>query len=189
MIAHHAEIALQPGVVVAPLSDLAGVQAPDGRLLSPERLGLGLVQTCAPGGDVCVRWLDAGLDLWVAGEELRVLAAGRHVVSLWRRDQQGRRILRGRCLAALQHDWTVELLPRRIIRAVQDTGLCWTFLFNPITHEVDPPWIEAASDDAAEALVAADLAMEQVLPERQAARALSLTLHAILHPTHLKRVS
>ncbi|HEX6607415.1 MAG TPA: hypothetical protein VF276_10925, partial [Chloroflexia bacterium] len=113
MIAHHAEIALQPGVVVAPLSDLAGVQAPDGRLLSPERLGLGLVQTCAPGGDVCVRWLDAGLDLWVAGEELRVLAAGRHVVSLWRRDQQGRRFLRGRRLAALQHDWTVELLPRR----------------------------------------------------------------------------
>jgi hypothetical protein len=31
--------------------------------------------------------------------------------------------------------------------------------------------------------------MEQVLPERQAARALSLTLHAILHPIHLNHAS
>jgi hypothetical protein len=186
MIAHHAEMALQPGVVVAPARDLAGVQAPDGTLLAPERLGLGLVQVCSPGGDVCVHWLDADLDLWVAGEELRVLGANRHVVSLWRRDQRGQRSLVGRRLAALQHDWTIELLPRRVIRVVQDTGLCWTFTFNTLTHEVDPPWTEASSDDAAEAIVAADLAMEQVLPERQVVRALSFTLYAILHPSRLK---
>ena len=186
MIAHHAEIALQPGVVVAPASDLAGMQAPDGTLLPPERLGLGLVQVCHPGGDVCVHWLDADLDLWVAGDELRVLGAHRHVVSLWRRDQRGQRRLRARRLAALQHDWAVELLPRRVIRAVQDTRLCWTFTFNTLTHEVDPPWTEAPSDDAAEALAAADLALEQVLPERQVAHALSLTLHAILRPIGLK---
>jgi hypothetical protein len=169
MIAHHAEIALQPGVVVA-----------------PARLGLGLVQVCVPGGDVCFHWLDADLDLWVAGDELRVLGAGRHVVSLWRRDQRGQRSLRARRLAALQHDWTVERLPRRVIRVVQDTGLCWTFTFSTLTHEVDPPWTEAPSNAAAEALVAADLAMEQVLPERQAVRALSFTLYAILHPGRLK---
>src|SRR5689334_5661139 len=165
MIAHHAEIALQPGAVVASARDLAGVQTPDGTLLPPERLGLGLVQVCVPSGDVCVHWVDADLDLWVAGDELRVLGADRHVVSLWRRDQRGRRSLRGRCLAALQHDWTIELLPRRVIRAVQDSRLCWTFTFNTLTHEVDPPWPEAPGDDAAEAIVAADLAMELVLLE------------------------
>jgi hypothetical protein len=178
MIAYQAEIALQPGAVVAPARDLAGMQAPDGALLPPERLGL--VRVCHSGGDVCVHWLDADLD------ELRVLGVDRHVVSLWRRNQRGQRNLLARRLATLLHDWPIELLPRRVIRAVEDTGLYWTFTFNPLTHEVDPPWTEAPSDDAAEATVAADLAMEQVLPERQAAHALSLTLHAIRYPTRLK---
>lgn len=153
------EALLLCGAVVAVAGDLAGVQAPDGTLVAAARLGPGLVQAVGRDGAICVLWLDAAITTWVAATDVRPLGADKRLVSVWRCDGQGRRTLLGRRLAALQHHWTVERLPRRVIRVVQAEGPCWTFHFNPLTHEVDPPWVAAPNDDAAEAVVAADVAM------------------------------
>ncbi len=153
------EAPLVCGAVVAVASDLAGVQAPDGTLVAAARLGPGLVQAVGHDGTICVQWLDAALTTWLAAADVQPLGAGWRLVSVWRCDRQGRRTLLGRRLAALQHHWTVERLPRQVIRVVQAEGPCWTFHFNSLTHEVDPPWFAAPSDDAAEAVVAADVAM------------------------------
>lgn len=150
--------ALAQGAVVTLASDLAGVQAPDGRLVPPDRLGLGTVQALGAGDTICVHWLDANLDTCVPRDEVQPLGAGRHLVSVWNCDRRGRRTLRRRRLAMLDHHWEVELLPHGVIRAVRADGPCWTFHYNSLTHEVDPWCGEELTDDAAEAVVAADTA-------------------------------
>ncbi len=147
------------GAVVAVAEDVASVQAPDGTLVAAMRLGPGLVQGVDRDGALCVQWLDAAITTWVAAADVQPVGAGRRLVSVWRRDGQGRRTLLGHRWAALQHHWTVERLPRSVIRVVQAEGPCWTFHFNPLTHEVDPPWSAAPNDGAAEAVVTVDVAL------------------------------
>jgi hypothetical protein len=150
-----------PGAVVDAVPDLAGLQAPDGTLWPPDRLGPGIVQVRAPGGALLVEWLDAQVTFWVAADEVRALGAGRHLVSIWRRDAHGQQRLLGRRLSGLPSHWVVQLLPHRVIRVLRADGSCWTFTFNDVTHEIILPWEEAPSDDAAEAICAAELAIHK----------------------------
>ncbi|HMA34853.1 MAG TPA: hypothetical protein VKY74_10280 [Chloroflexia bacterium] len=148
------------GDVVVLADDLVGVQAPDGALVPPERLGPGLVQHApGPTGEIAVHWLDANLDTWLPPADLQLLGGGRRLVTVCRCDEQGRQTFLRRRVVPLNHHWTVALLPRGVIRVVRDDGPSWTFTFNTLTRQVDPPWDEAPTDDAAEALVAADLAL------------------------------
>jgi hypothetical protein len=146
--------------VVALANDLAGVQAPDGVLVPADRLGVGLVRAVGLRGDVQVHWVAANIDTWVAADDVRPLGAGWRLVTMWRRDRHEPHPQSFPAL--LDHHWTVELLPGHIIRAVRADGPCWTFTFNSLTHEVNPPWETQLDDDAAEAIVAADLAMARL---------------------------
>jgi hypothetical protein len=148
--------------LVALANDLAGVQAPDGALVPADRLGVGLVCATGARGDVQVHWVAANIDTWVAADDVRPLGAGWRLVTLRRRDQQEPQAQS--FPARLDHHWTVELLPGHIIRAVRADGPCWTFTLNSLTHEVQPPWQTQLDDDAAEALVAADLALARLDP-------------------------
>jgi hypothetical protein len=153
--------ALERVTLVALANDLAGVQGPDGTLVPSERLGIGLVQAAGPRGDICVHWLDADIDAWVAADDVRPLGADKRIITVRRMDHPGRQPRVQRFLAVLDHHWTVELLPDRVIRVVRADGPCWTFAFNTLTRQVDPPWHTELTDDAAEAIVASDLAMAQ----------------------------
>jgi hypothetical protein len=147
--------------VVALANDLAGVQAADGALVPSECLGFGLVQGVGPRGDVHVYWLDADIDTWVAVDDLRPLGAGTHLITVWRHDRHDQRTRLRSFPALLAHHWTVELWPDRLIRVLRADGPNWTFRFNNLTRQVDPPWDTMLTDDAAEAIVAADLAVTQ----------------------------
>ncbi len=151
-------VPLTCGALVILADDLVGVQAPDGTLIVAARLGPGLVQAHAADGTLSIHWLDADFTTPMVVADVHSLAADQRLVSVWRCGPQGRRKLLGRRLAALQHHWAVELRPHGLLRVLQAEGSCWTFRINSVTHEVDPPWIEAPTDDSAEALVAADVA-------------------------------
>lgn len=149
-------------VIVALANELAGVQAPDGGLVPADRLGLGLVRAVNPRGDVQVHWIAANIDTWVAADDVRPLGAGWRLVTIQRQD---RHVPQAQSFPAqLDHHWTIALLPGNRLRAVRADGPCWTFTLNTFTHEVEPPWQTQLDDDAAEAVVAADLAMEQLNP-------------------------
>ncbi|HUS16606.1 MAG TPA: hypothetical protein VM536_16545 [Chloroflexia bacterium] len=153
------------------MSDVAGLPAPDGTLVPSDRLGPGIVQARAPGGALLVEWLDAHVTTWVASDDVQALGAGRHLVSVWRRDTRGQHRLLRRHLSGLSSHWEVELLPKGVIRSVRADGCCWTFTINALTREVTLPWDEAPTDDAAEAICAAELAMQKVSG-----------MHGITHP-------
>ena len=147
-------------VIVALANDLAGVQAPDGALVPADRLGLGLVRAVGPRGDVQVHWVEANIDSWVAADDVRPLGAGWRLITVQRHDRHEPHA--HSFPALLDHHWTIELLPGGVIRTVRADGPCWTFTLSTLTHEVEPPWQTQLDDDAAEAIVAADLAMARL---------------------------
>lgn len=168
------------GAVVLPASDLAGIQTRDGELLPPERLGPGLVEAVGPD-DLCVHWLDVDLTAWVGRDDVQPLSTRTRLVSVWYCDLYGRCTLRRRCMVELDHHWRVDLLPTGVIRAIRPDGSCWTFTFNSLRREVDAPWHEPLTDDGAEAIVAADAAMEQPnMPLRAIRQWLALHRHPLL---------
>lgn len=148
--------------LVALANDLAGVQGPDGMLVPAERLGVGLVRAVGPRGDVQVHWVAANIDSWVAADDVRPLGAGWRLVTVRQPDRPERQPCVLNFPALLDHHWTVDLLPGRILRVVRADGPCWTFTLNALTREVEPPWQTQLDDDAAEALVAADLALARL---------------------------
>jgi len=153
-----AEPGLGEGALVRLAAEVAGVRTPDGGLAPPERLGFGLVRARGRD-DVLVHWVDADVDTWAPRADVQPLGADQRLLTVWRCDQQGRRTLLRRAPVRLDHHWRVDLLPTGLVRAVREDGPCWTFAFNTLTREVDPHWGEELDDDAAEAIVAADLAM------------------------------
>jgi hypothetical protein len=152
-----AETGFGDGALVTLAPDVAGVPTPDGGFAAPERLGPGLVRARGRD-DVLVHWVDADLDTWVPRGDVEPLGPGQRLLTVWRCDQRGRRTLLRRAPARLEHHWRVDVLPTEVVRAVREDGLCWTFAFNTLTREVEPHWGEELDDDAAEAIVAADLA-------------------------------
>jgi hypothetical protein len=165
-VLHQVSPALQRGMVVKPVAGLIGVPAPHGTLVFPERLGPGIIEKIAPNGRVRVRWLDAELDAWMDPEEVQPHSGGTHIISVYHADGEGHytrlhhHLIDGGLGCA--HNWWVELRPYNIIRTVRDDGSAWTFRLNthPSVDRVSTIWPEQPpDDDAAEALMVADLAV------------------------------
>ena len=151
------------GVVVSPADDLMGVQSPDGALVPCERLGPGVVEQIGSDERVLVRWWGVGLDTWMEPHDLRALGPHAHLITVHRCDGRGNsKLLRHKVITTggFQHNWTVELRPKNVMRVLRADGLAWTFSLNPIFRRVNTvSWSQPPGDDDAEALTAAELAL------------------------------
>lgn len=154
--------ALKRGNVISAAAELAGLQAPDGSMVSSESLGPGIVEQFGQDGRVCVHWVGAGFDTCLDPTDVRPLGQDAHLVSIYRRDKRGETRLAKHVVVAnvgLQHNWTVELLPDNTIRVIRNTDGCsWVFGFNWIFKRIDVWWSQPPRDDDAEALVVAEAA-------------------------------
>jgi hypothetical protein len=161
-IVERKELPYRLGTVVEPAGDLGGVQAPDGAIVSRDRLGPGVVEKSSPDGQVRVRWMAAEFDAWMDPEDLRSRGDHAHVISVYRCNGQGHNtLLRHKVVekAGLDYNWTVELRPKRILRAVRYDGPAWTFQISMFGKNVQPLWPQPPEDEDAEALAAAELAI------------------------------
>ena len=153
---------LRSGVVVEPAADLGGLQAHDGAMLAPETLGPGIVESLAPDGRVCVRWVGAGLNICLDPVDIRPLGPNAHLLTIKRRDKDGSvKMLRHKVVATsgFNHNWTVELLPGHVVRVVRSDSSAWTFKYNWLFQRIDAWWPQPPDDDDAEALAVADIAL------------------------------
>ncbi len=149
---------LEPGQLVAPALEVAGLQTVQGFMIASERLGPGIVQESDGTGKVLVRWSKAGVATWAERADLQPIDAGRRLVTIVLCDARGHRTLLRQRVALLQHHWTIEVRPENVVRAERSDGLAWTFTLNPVTRAVIASWIYPPDDDDAEALTAAELA-------------------------------
>jgi hypothetical protein len=151
--------------VVELAREVAGAQAPTGRLVVRENLGPGLVREVSLGGEVRVYWPSAALETWVATEDLDLAVPQARLIAIYRCVTGGHRTL-DRCKVikdkGLSYNWTVELLPDNIIRTVRSDGLAWTFDWHPVVERAHPHGTimedALAEDEHAEALTVAELA-------------------------------
>lgn len=158
------ETDINVGEVVMLADDLLGVPAPGGELIPAEKLGPGVVEQLTPDGAICVRWLDAGITCCIDYADLRPLGGQAHVITMMKCDRRGTCTLARRKIAerlGLQHNWTVEMRDRNIVRVLRDDGLTWTFTRNPIFNTISIDWPQPPEDDDAEALIAAELASKR----------------------------
>jgi hypothetical protein len=149
------------GTVVAPAEDLLSVQSPEGDQIPVRNLGLGIIDEVDPAGKVLVRWVAAQFSVWMRPQDLR-LFPNTHVLSLYSRSRDGRMALLSRKLVSqmgLENNWTVELLPDEVIRAVRADGQAWTFGYSWVDDRIKVWWPQPPRDEDAEAFVAADLAV------------------------------
>ena len=150
------------GAIVEAAHDLMGVQAPDGALVPPEKLGPGLVEQTDAEGHVRVRWIDAGFDSWLDAVDLSPLGSNARLVTLKRRDKHGNsRLVHHRVVKdiGLQHNWIVEMLPKQVVRALRPDGSSWTFTCNGLFRRLDVWWSQPPRDDDAEAYTVAEIAL------------------------------
>jgi hypothetical protein len=153
------------GAVVEPDESLEYVQSPEGPLVSSTKLGPGIVQELGSDGKVCVRWVRAGFETWMEKQELRPYGREARLIAIMRRDKQGHVNLLGYQVdktTGLKHNWTVEMLPDAVVRAVRHDGSAWTFDYNKLFKSVKSKWPQPPKDDDAEALAAADIAVDEV---------------------------
>ncbi len=149
------------GLVVSLSSELASIQGPDGRLISADRLGHGLVQRSAEGYAL-VRWIGAGFESWVEQSDLRSIGSNAHLVTIEKYDSSGIvKQLRHKvsCGEGLSHNWSVELRPPNVVRVLRPDGLKWTFTHNRLFRTIDVWWPQPPGDEDAEALTVAELAI------------------------------
>jgi hypothetical protein len=156
-----------PEDLVVPVASLLGANMLDGRLVFAERLGPGVVREVDSAGNVLIHWVEADADAWMDPADLQPLGSGAHLVSISRLDAHDHKIsTRHRVVTqpglGLEHNWTVELWPNRIVRAIRSDGCAWTFEWNPLLERMSilhntgfPP---PRTDDA-EALTVAELAV------------------------------
>ena len=99
--------------------------------------------------------------------DLRSAGAGARLITVRNYDEYGRCTLLSNKVvskAGLHYNWLVKVGPRHLLRAVRPDGCVWTFEWYPIFNEVHRQHTLLApdyqmSDDEAEALTAAELAM------------------------------
>jgi hypothetical protein len=138
------------------------VQSPDGEQVLREQLGPGLVEEVVSGEGVRVHWTRAGLDSWAEPGDLHSLGPRAKMIEVYKRDDGGNtRFLRRRVVSTegLDRNWTVELLPKNLVRTVRSDGACWTFKYNWIFERVEVWWPQPPDDEDAEALRVAELAV------------------------------
>lgn len=155
------------GEAVKLTSELEGITTQNGILLSPDKLGPGLVEQVALDGTVCVHWLSADILGCLPPEDLLPLGKGGHIVKIMRYNAQGNSTLVGYKISVglgFEHNWTVELRPRNVVRVLRDDGWKWTFERNPIYNTIKPSWPQPRDDGDAEALTAADIAITRTSP-------------------------
>jgi hypothetical protein len=148
------------GTLVVPAGDLAGVQAPDGSFVVSENLGPGKVEQVGQHEMLLIHWERAGFATWVTAQDLRSLGADAHLVAVEQRNSRGDSGLLHYLVdtkAGLRHNWTVEMLPRGVVRAIREDRAAWTFSINPVSDRVEACWPQPPDDDCAEALAAAEL--------------------------------
>ncbi|HKP51792.1 MAG TPA: hypothetical protein VJ183_03980 [Chloroflexia bacterium] len=153
--------------MVTLLTSLLGVNTVEGALVPAERLGPGVVRQVDSAGHLLVHWAEADVDAWMDPADLQPLGSNARLVSITRLDPHDNKIsTRHRVMTrsglGIEHNWTVELRARNIVRAIRSDGCAWTFDWNPILermsirHNVDFP--PPRTDDA-EALTVAELAV------------------------------
>lgn len=165
---------LKPGTVVYAANHLAGVQSSSGDLVPVEQLGPGIVAAQSNEGEVKVYWTQAEFESWMVPHELRLAGAGARLITVRKFDAYGKSTLSSNKVvsnAGLHYNWLVEVGARQILRAVRSDGCVWTFDWYPIFDEVHPQHTILTpdyqmTDDEAEALTAAELAMARPTPKR-----------------------
>lgn len=151
--------AFRIGEAIELARDLVGVQSPDGSLTPREQLGPGIVEQLDEDGRVQVRWVLAGFSVWLDPYDLRSPADNSHLITIRSCDESGSPTLLRYKVAPIEHNWTVELRPRYVIRTVREDGAAWTFHMNSCFRSIIPPWPAPPDDDTAEALTAADISI------------------------------
>jgi hypothetical protein len=150
------------GEVVTLARNLIGVPAPNGGIVPADKLGPGLVEQVTPDGTVCVRWIDADLEVCLPFEDVRSPGKDARLVTVKRYNR------RGECSASrykiearlgLTHNWIVETRFPNIVRTLRDDGCAWTFRHNPIFNRIVAQWEDPRDEDDAEALTAAELTL------------------------------
>ncbi len=153
---------LSCGLVVSLSAELASIQGPDGRLVSAESLGYGVVRQSGAGGYALVRWTAAGFDSWVEQADLRSFGSDARLLTVEKYDNRGvckqvrHKVAQN---AGLRHNWTVELRHPNVVRVLRYDGLKWTFTHNKLFRSIDVWWPQPPGDDDAEALTVAELAI------------------------------
>ncbi len=151
----------RPGLVVTLTDDVMGVRAPNDGLVPGPDLGPGLVEKIAPDGRVRVRWMDAEFDAWMDPADLRSRGEYAHLISVYQCDGRGNSTLQRRAVvetAGLAYNWTIELRPDHIVRAVRGDGAAWTFRWFPDIQLLSTVWPQPPEDADAEAVTAVELA-------------------------------
>jgi hypothetical protein len=154
------------GELVEANPDLVEVRSLAGETIPKERLGLGIVEEVAEDGWILVRWTEAETSAWMAFEDVRSLGSDACLVTVVKCDSMGNaRSTKQKVVttAGLNHHWTVQILPRGVLRTIRADGLAWTFDWNPIFRQVNtrgtmgflPP-----DDDDAEAVTVAEIAVK-----------------------------
>src|SRR5436190_5668311 len=152
----------RPGMLVKPVSDLGSVQSPDGMLVPCEKLGPGIVEQVSKDGTLGVHWVGARFDAYMDAEDVCSCGDHAHLVAIYRCDNHGNKtMVRSKIVdkAGLEHNWTVELRPRNVVRAVRADGCAWTFRFKPIFRRLEASWTLPPEDDDAEAVAVAEIAV------------------------------
>lgn len=156
----------KPESLVSPVASLLGISLADGRHVSAEALGVGVVKGVGDDGLVRVHWARAGADALMDPSDLDALGPEAHLVVIIRFDARGAKATtRHKVITSpglLEHNWRVELLSKNIVRTIRPDGSAWTFDWNPtlgrvntrLTIDFTPP-----GPDDAEALTVAELAV------------------------------
>ena len=153
---------LSCGLVVSLSGELASIQGPDGRLVSADSLGYGVVQQATADGYALIRWIGAGFDSWVEQADLRSLGSDARLLTVEKYDSRGvckqarHKVAQN---AGLHYNWTIELRQPNIVRVLRTDGLKWTFTHNKLFRSIDVWWPQPPGDDDAEALTVAELAI------------------------------
>src|SRR5215208_5255704 len=142
--------ALNKGSIVACASIIHGVQSPDGDVVPCDKLGPGLVEESASDGRMRVWWTVAGFSSVLDPGDVRTLGSDARLVVVHKCDNDGQvKLQRHKVVSGVgfQHNWTVELRPRNVIRVQRWDGHAWTFTKNPIFMRITSPAWSAPPDD------------------------------------------
>lgn len=156
---------LKPENLVSLSPTLMGVTSLEGRTVVAERLGPGVVREVRGDGQALVHWAGANVDALVDLEDLHPMGENAHLITVVRIDLHNATISthhRVVTTAGLEYNWTVELRPKNVVRAIRADNWVWTLEWNPfaeqmtIRHNRDYPPTGPAD---AEAVTVAELAV------------------------------
>jgi hypothetical protein len=138
---------------------------PEGPLGPSNLLGPGFIRRMGGDGKVQVHWIERNFDAWMDPGDLRVQNPATRLISIYHCNSEGQRTFEQHKLATskgLQYNWTVEILPEDVIRAVRSDGSAWTFNWFPVLHSIEvlhTVGFGPIEDDDAEARTAVEIAL------------------------------